>query len=142
MVMGQQLKRTVLVIIGCLLSVTAAFVSGEARPLGDSDEPRFETRCGWFVNPTPANIWLLDRDAEWTIAVQGAYQLESEWGWPVFKPGQWVQTNGNYGYGCACMQIQVDKETRRVVAVKGSRARPLSVCRRDRTLRKWKRMLE
>ncbi len=140
--MGQQLKRTVLVIIGCLLSVTATFVSGEARHSGDSDEPRFETRCGWFVNPTPANIWLYDREGEWTIAVQGAYQLESEWEGPDFKPGQWVKTNGNYGYGCACMQIQVDKETHRVLAVKDARARPLSACRRDRSLRKWKRMLE
>jgi hypothetical protein len=140
--MEQKLKRTMLVIIGCLLSTTATFVSGEARPFGASDEPQFETRCGWFVNPTPANIWLYDRDAEWTIAVQGAYQLESEWGWPKFKPGQWVKTNGNYGYGCACMQIQVNKETHEVVAVKSSRARPLSACRRDRSLRKWKRMLE
>jgi hypothetical protein len=131
-----------LVIIGCLLPVIAAFISGEARPLAGSDEPRFETRCGWFVNPTPANIWLYDREAEWTIAVQGAYQLESEWGWPDFKPGQWVKTNGNYGYGCACMQIQVNKGTHKVIAVRRSRARPLSACRRDRSLRKWKRMLE
>ena len=140
--MGQQLKRTVFVVIRCLLLVSATSISGEARLLEGSEEPRFETRCGWFVNPTPANIWLYDREGEWTIAVQGAYQLESEWAWPDFKPGQWVQTNGNYGYGCACMRMQVDKETHKVVAVKSSRARPLSACRRDRSLRKWKRMLE
>jgi hypothetical protein len=140
--MGQQLKRIMLVFTGCLLSVSAAFTSGEATPLRDSVEHRFETRCGWFVNPTPANIWLFDREGEWTIAVQGSYQLESEWDWPEFKPGQWVQTNGNYGYGCACMRMQVDKETHKVLAVKSSRARPLSACRRDRSLRKWKRMLE
>jgi hypothetical protein len=139
--MGKKLKRPVL-IIGCLLSATVAFVSGQPRPLEESDESRFETRCGWFVNPTPANIWLYDKDGEWTIGVQGGYQLEAEEGWPDFKPQQWVKTNGNYGYGCACMRVRVNKQTHRVVEIKSSRARPLAVCRRDRSLKKWERMLD
>lgn len=139
--MGKKLKRPVL-IIGCLLLATVAFVNGQPRPLGQSDEPQFETRCGWFVNPTPANIWLYDKDGEWTIGVQGGYQLEAERGWPTFKPQQWVKTNGNYGYGCACMRIRVNKQTHKVIEIKSSRARPLAACRRDRSLKKRERMLD
>ncbi len=129
-------------IIGCLLSVAVTSGGGYPRPLEESNDPQFERRCGWFVNPTPANIWLYDKDGEWTIGVQGSYQIESEWGWPDFKPKQWVKTNGNYGYGCACLQVRVNKATHKVVEIKSSVARPLTACRRDRSLKKWKRMLE
>jgi hypothetical protein len=108
---------------------------------GESQAAQFETRCGWFVNPTPANIWLFDRDAEWTIGVQGGYQVESDWNPPAFKPRQWVRTNGNYGYGCACLQLRVNKETHEVLEIKSSRARPLAACHKDQSLKKWKRML-
>lgn len=130
------------IIIGYLLLVPPVLVNGEFRRLGESQATGFETRCGWFVNPTPANIWLLDRDAEWTIGVQGGYQIENERNWPAFKPRQWVRTNGNYGYGCACMQVRVNKETHEVLEIKSSRARPLSACRKDQSLKKWRRMLE
>ena len=99
----------------------------------------FETRCGWFSNPTPANIWLYDRDDQWIIGMQGGYQLEGDWDWPAFKPRQWIRTNvANYGYGCACLVVRVNKETREVVEIKNTRARPLSACRKDRALKKWK----
>jgi hypothetical protein len=99
---------------------------------------KFETRCGWLSNPTPANIWLYDRDDEWTIGVQGGYQVEGDWDWPKFKPGQWVRTNANYGYGCACLVVRVNKETREVLEIKSARPRPLSACRKDPALKKWK----
>ena len=95
----------------------------------------FEMRCGWFSNPTPANAWLYDREGEWTIGVQGGHQADGDW--PNFKPGQWVRTNGNYGYGCACMQLRSDKQTRHVLEIKSARARPISQCRRDPALKKW-----
>jgi hypothetical protein len=42
-----------------------------------------------------------DRDGEWTIGVQGGYQVEKDWEWAAFKRGQWVKTNaGSYGYDC------------------------------------------
>jgi hypothetical protein len=129
-------------VFGCLLAVNVAFVCGRPGPLSQSEVSPFETRCGWFVNPTPANIWLYDKDSEWTIGVQGGYQLEDERAWPTFKARQWVKTNGNYGYGCACMEVRVNKERHEVVEIKSARARPLAACRRDRSLQKWKRMLE
>ena len=139
--MSERLVRPRLVIFGCLLLAAVASISGHSEPIGDPSPTQFETRCGWFSNPTPANVWLYDRDGEWTIGVQGGYQVEGDWGWPDFKPRQWVRTNGNYGYGCACLQLRVNKETREVLEIKSSRARPLAACRRDRSLKKWKPML-
>lgn len=99
---------------------------------------KFETRCGWYDNPTPGNHWLSDKDDEWIIGVQGGYQLE-DFSAPVFKANQWVETpSGSYGYGCACFRMRVDKETKHVLEIKSSFARPLAVCRKDKALRKWK----
>lgn len=134
--------KTLPLVLCCVLSA-AAVVCGALPPAGAAPAPPpFETRCGWFSNPTPANVSLYDRDGEWTIGVQGGYQVEGDWPWPSFKSGQWVETNNNYGYGCVCMRLRVDKETRRVLEVRSARARPLSVCAHDRSLSKWKRALE
>jgi hypothetical protein len=94
-----------------------------------------EMRCGWFSNPTPANASLFDNAAEWIIGVQGGYQAEGDW--PAFSAKQWVETNGHYGYGCACLRVRVDRSERQIIAIESAQARELSVCRRDRALRKW-----
>lgn len=94
---------------------------------------KFENRCGWFENPTPANAWLTDRDGEWIIGIQGGHQAEGDY--PDFADDQWVKTNVNYGYGCACMKVRVDYKTRRVLEIASATAKPLSVCRNDRALK-------
>jgi hypothetical protein len=130
-------------IVGYLLLTAVAFVNAQPGMPAAPAVDQFETRCGWFSNPTPANVWLYDRDGEWTIGVQGGYQLKGDWDWPAFTPRQWVLTNtGSYGYGCACLRLRVDRETHEVMAIKSSRARPLAACRQDRSLKKWKRLLE
>ncbi len=92
-------------------------------------------RCGWFSNPTPANASLFDNAGEWIIGVQGGHQAEGDW--PEFSSNQWVETNGNYGYGCACLQVRANRSTRKVIAIESGQAKALSVCRRDPALRKW-----
>lgn len=64
-------------------------------------------------------------------------QSDAHWPWPKFGRGQWVATNNDYGYGCACMELRVNKETHEVSEIKSSRALPLSKCRRDRALKRW-----
>jgi hypothetical protein len=120
-----------LLFVGCLLSAAVLLT---ARP-ETAVATTAQTRCGWFSNPTPANAWLHDREAEWTIGVQGGHQAEGDW--PSFGPKQWVETNGHYGYGCACMSVEVERESGRVLEIKSARARPLSACRRDRALKRW-----
>lgn len=133
-----------LILFGCAALAALISVSAYPRPRASaspSPTAQLETRCGWFSNPTPANIWLYDKDGEWTIGVQGGYQVENDWDWPEFKRGQWVKTNGNYGYGCACMRLRVEKESGHVLEIESARARPLSACRKDRALNKWKGQL-
>jgi Protein of unknown function (DUF4087) len=129
-------------IVGCLLLTTAILVNGQSRKAEIPAVEHFETRCGWFSNPTPANVWLYDREGEWIIGAQGGYQVEGDWEWPAFKRRQWLLTNGNYGYGCACLRLRVDRETHRVLAIDSSRARPLAACRKDPLLKKWKRLFD
>ena len=102
---------------------------------------KFETRCGWLDNPTPSNYSLYDKDREWIISVHGGYHVE-KFAAPAFGK-QWIDYFGrSYGYGCACFQMTVDKETGRVLAIRKSYVKPLSVCRKDKALRKWKSELE
>ncbi|MBV9242846.1 MAG: DUF4087 domain-containing protein [Acidobacteria bacterium] len=95
-----------------------------------------ETRCGWFSNPTPGNAWLDDADGSWTIGAQGGYQAEGDW--PDFKPPEWVKTNGEYGYGCACMNVTTDKKEMHVLKILKAWPKPLSTCRNDKKLKEPK----
>ena len=120
-----------LVFVGFMLLSAAALAATD----GAAGAPApAETRCGWFSNPTPANASLHDREAEWIIGVQGGHQAEGDW--PEFGPKQWVETNGHYGYGCACLTVEVDSESH-VLVIKSARARPLAACRRDKALTRW-----
>ncbi len=129
--MSKPLKYRFLIAV-LLLAMTgvSAYPGAPAPSLQKS-----EMRCGWFSNPTPANASLFDRDGEWIIGVQGGHQAEGDW--PEFKADQWVETNGNYGYGCACLRVRGNRSTRKIIAMESAQARALSVCRRDPALRKW-----
>ncbi len=93
-----------------------------------------EKRCGWFHNPTPSNAWLIDRDDEWIVGYQGGHQAEGDW--PDFSDKQWVKTNVHYGYGCACITVELDKKTKYVKRILKAEALDLSVCERDKSLNK------
>ncbi len=124
-------KRT---LAGLLMSISILYVSALPFSLEVASDPSApETRCGWFVNPTPANAWLIDADREWTISVQGGYQAEGDW--PNFTKSQWVKTNVNYGYGCACMKVTVNKTDDKIVRIFSAFAKPLSACRKDKALK-------
>ncbi|HWT13340.1 MAG TPA: DUF4087 domain-containing protein [Allosphingosinicella sp.] len=93
-----------------------------------------ERRCGWLHNPTPANWWLIDRDGEWLIGAQGGYQAPGMDDMPDMSTGGWVETNGHYGYGCACMDVITDRRSSRVTRIFSARPLPLRQCRADRRL--------
>ena len=105
--------------------VTAAAAIAAANPAA------VERRCGWMQNPTPANWWLIDRDGEWLIGAQGGYQAPGMDDMPDMSTRGWVRTNGNYGYGCACMDVSVSRAEQRVTRIVKAVPRPLRQCRRD-----------
>jgi len=133
------MKTKLTLAVGMLL-LAVVRLPGQPTESAAIPPTELETRCGWFSNPTPGNAWLYDRDAEWTISVQGGYEAKGDW--PEFKPQQWVETNGNYGYGCACLQVKVNRRTHEVVEIKSGRPRPVSQCRKDPALKKWNRKLQ
>ncbi|MBE9185155.1 DUF4087 domain-containing protein [Microcoleus sp. LEGE 07076] len=95
-----------------------------------------ETRCGWLYNPTPANWFLTDKAGSWTISVQGGYQARGMDFLPNIDSRQFVKTNGNYGYGCACLSVTPNRKQMRITEIKSGKALPLSTCQRDRNLPK------
>ena len=97
-------------------------------------QSRPETRCGWMQNPTPANYWLVDREGEWLIGAQGGYQAPGMDEMPDMSTRGWIETNGHYGHGCACMTVTTDRATRRITRILSARPVPLRQCRADRRL--------
>ena len=94
-----------------------------------------ERRCGWLVNPTPANWSLIDRDGEWELGAQGGWQAPGLDAMPDMTTRGWVETNGAYGHGCACLGVATDRRHRRVTRIFSARPMPLGVCRADPHLR-------
>ncbi|MGL4239296.1 DUF4087 domain-containing protein [Tabrizicola sp.] len=94
-----------------------------------------ETRCGWYDNPTPGNVFFDDADGSWTISTQGgpealgfgdAYTTN-------FDDRERVVTNaGSYGYSCACVHGKFGPvgsgEVLKVTRLEGL---PLSQCVND-----------
>jgi hypothetical protein len=97
--------------------------------------PKGERRCGWLSNPTPGNWWLTDKDGQWILATQGADQAPGMDDMPDMSTAGWVETNGHYGYGCACMTITADADGR-VTRIADAKPKPLRQCRSDRSLPK------
>ena len=113
--------------IALMLALAAAASPIPAKP---------EKRCGWLVNPTPANWWLVDRQDQWTLGVQGGYQAPGMEELPDMSTGGWVETNGSYGYGCACLSVTTDRKSGRVTRIFSGRSVPLKQCRADRRLKR------
>jgi hypothetical protein len=109
---------------------SAAAASAQAAPAG-SETAR---RCGWVHNPTPANWWLFDGHGEWILSTQGGEQASGMDDMPDLSTSGWVETNGHYGYGCACMDITSAPGTLQVVAIANVVPKPLKQCRRDKAL--------
>jgi len=93
-----------------------------------------ERRCGWLHNPTPGNWWLVDRDGEWVLALQGSEPVPGMDDIPDMTTAGWVRTNGHYGHGCACFQMETDRSARRVLRILSAQPLPLARCRGDRAL--------
>jgi hypothetical protein len=95
-----------------------------------------EKRCGWIENPTPGNWWLTDADGSWTLSTQGGYSIDDA-AWEKIgdiSEKDYVQTNGNYGYACACMSVTVDTQEKLILTVSSFKQLPLEKCQSDKAL--------
>ncbi|MBW8446225.1 MAG: DUF4087 domain-containing protein [Arenimonas sp.] len=103
-----------------------------------------ENRCGWIQNPTPGNYWLDDSEGMWVLLTQGtdAEPLGME-NFPDISTGDYVASNGNYGYTCGCIQAETernadrqDASAGRITAIYGVKLLPLKQCLADPALPK------
>jgi len=101
-----------------------------------------ENRCGWVQNPTPGNYWLDDGEGSWIMTAQGSdiEPLGME-NLPDFTTGDFVQTNGYYGYACGCIQAETERSSDfgdsfvgRISAIYSVKQLPISQCRADKAL--------
>jgi hypothetical protein len=125
--------------IGNLLFLPALLLAAaSAAPAPQSAPAGSEKRCGWVVNPTPGNLWLIDGGQRWNtgwlVSSQGGYRASGIDVLPDMTTRGWVKTNGNYGYGCGCMQVRVDRRNRQIARVYSGQPAPLGQCRADRSL--------
>jgi hypothetical protein len=93
--------------------------------------PAGQRRCGWLHNPTPGNWWLVDGQGEHIIGTQGGDQAPGMDEMPDMSTRGWVEVNGSYGYGCACMTVTLDPDTLRVTQISDAAPQPLKQCRDD-----------
>lgn len=105
------------------------------RPAAIAAPAKGVRRCGWLSNPTPGNWWLTDAEDQWILGTQGADQAPGMDEMPDMSIAGWVETNGSYGYGCACMTITADAEGR-VTRIADASPKPLKQCQADRKLPK------
>lgn len=112
----------------------AAIAAGLTIAAGTAPALAAERRCGWIVNPTPANWSLIDRQGEWVLGTQGGRQAPGLDTLPDLTEREWVVTNaGSYGYGCGCMSVTATRG-RKVLRIADFRQQPLKICRADRKL--------
>jgi Protein of unknown function (DUF4087) len=117
------------------LTIIAALACGPVAATPKADKT--EKRCGYLVNPTPANWWLTDRDGEWLIGAQGGYQAQGLKVLPesFFEKG-WVRINGSYGYRCACLTVTTHHKTMHVQRIFAGQPLSMKHCTRDKAIRR------
>jgi hypothetical protein len=92
-----------------------------------------EKRCGWLVNPTPGNLWLIDADSEWTISTQGIgfANEESMENMPKIDDKEFIRTNGYYGFSCVCLSVKTDTEKSEILEIYSGQQLLLKQCLED-----------
>ncbi|EII3281998.1 DUF4087 domain-containing protein [Vibrio alginolyticus] len=100
-----------------------------------------ETRCGWLENPSPANMWLIDRDGSWDVSVQGTLNALDDKSMELLyqataNENEFVRTNRNYGFSCACLTVDVDEEQNSITTIYKSKQLPLKQCLEDISITK------
>ena len=120
-----------------MLMLPALMIAGAAAGSANA-QAGSERRCGWVVNPTPGNYWLVDRETRWNngwlISSQGGYRARGADRMPDMTTLGQVKTNGNYGYSCGCMQVRTDRRNRQITRIYSAAPVPLSQCQRDQRL--------
>ena len=119
------MKKRALTLAATGLALVGILAAGSAQAA--------ENRCGWIENPTPGNWWLTDAEGQWTMMTQGSYEAAGMDTIGDISAGDYVATNGNYGYACGCMRVDTDGEGV-ITRIYSFRQIPLGKCESDGAL--------
>lgn len=106
-------------------------------------DAKSERRCGWYHNPTPANVVLADADGQWWISRQGSAPVPGfeDAYTPAFDNRLRMDYGGevtdSYGYSCACAdgEFAPDAELEEnVQSISRLTELPIEKCRADPAL--------
>lgn len=115
-----------------LILAIISFISVIALPVKAT-----ETRCGWLQVPSRMNWFLKDRDGTWIILLQGESPPPGMETIPSHgDEKEVVRTAPSRGYSCTCLNVIVDRNSMRIIEIRGGEALPLSTCREDPSLPK------
>jgi hypothetical protein len=105
--------------------------------LGSSSGYASEQRCGWYINPTPGNLWLQDKDALWGITSQmqseGPDAIGADDKAPQMNSKEYMDKGTGHGHGCACLTVDTDHKDK-ITRVYSGRTLPRAKCKEDKTL--------
>jgi hypothetical protein len=101
-----------------------------------------ETRCGWYHNPTPGNVFLEDADGQWWFSSQGSAPVAGfeDAYTPAFDNRLRIdyagQVTQRYGYSCACAEGTFDgsRPQDNVLSIRSLTEIPLARCEQDPAL--------
>ena len=107
-----------------------------------------ETRCGWFDHPSPNMVELTDADGLWVIAWPGsgtvfyppgyseAYTQAFDDRVRINTRGEVITEGPGYGYSCACVEGEFDRNKGKALSVASLTEIPLARCEADTKLPK------
>lgn len=97
-----------------------------------------ETRCGWVEGYEGYDQWLRDAQGEWQLFNDSSYKPRhvAEGLDHILLPiDAEVVKDAPYNYYCACMKVQSDYSTMRILNIMSFKALPLSTCLNDMALK-------
>ena len=97
-----------------------------------------ERVCGWLDNSSPANVFFTDNENDWVISAQGKSPLDDQSMNFVYAAlhdeQQFVRTNVNYGFSCACLTVDKNQQTESITKVYQSEQMNLKTCLEDQAI--------
>jgi hypothetical protein len=84
-----------------------------------------EMRCGWIENTMPSSLTLTDRHGSWDL-------VTSDWQTEGFDHNM---PSTNRGDSCGCLNVETDKNSKRITKVLSGKLLPTSTCQRDKSLK-------
>lgn len=102
-----------------------------------------ETRCGWFDNPSPNLVDLIDADGLWSIAWPGSGTVFYPTGYfeaytgafddrvRINSRGEIINDGPGYGYSCACVIGEFDLNKGEALSIVRLTEPPIATCEND-----------